>query len=110
MFAVGPETVVPLSSSWQTRLVKSQPAGGADSVTVYDPAERLVKDWLPLPPEVVIENGLEIPPVAVYPNVPSPPTATLWITTFAGARIAPDMIWLSRLPTDAPSAAVIRTW
>ena len=30
--------------------------------------------------------------------------------SFAGARIAPDMIWLSRLPTEAPSAAVMRTW
>src|SRR3990172_5277567 len=28
----------------------------------------------------------------------------------AGERIADDMIWLSRLPTEAPSAAVMRMW
>ena len=29
---------------------------------------------------------------------------------FAGARIAPDMIWLSRLPTEPLSAPVMRMW
>ena len=109
MFAVCPETVVPLSSSVQARLVKSQPAGGADSVTVYDPAERLVKDWLPLPPEVAIENGLEIP----RPRVAERPVAAdrdLVDHDVGRREDRPDMIWLSRFPTEAPSAAVMRMW
>ena len=58
MFAVrlARSTVEPVSSSTQTRLVKSQPAGGADSVTVYEPGAMLAYDWLPLPPVVVMLN------------------------------------------------------
>ena len=96
--------------SSQARLLKSQPAGSVDSVTVYVPFARPVYDCCPSPPLVVIEKDEGMSPVAAYPKVSSPPSATFLITMFAGAWIAADMIWLSRLPTAEPSVAVTRTW
>ena len=66
MFDVIPLTLEPLSSSTHSRLVKSQPSGGADSVTVYEPGDMFGKDWLPLPLDVAIGNEAgERPPVEV---------------------------------------------
>jgi hypothetical protein len=66
MFDVMPLALEFPSSSTHWRLVKSHPAGSADSVTVYEPGVMFVNDWLPVPPEVAIGNEAgDRPPVDV---------------------------------------------